>query len=389
MKKLNEQIVEYVKELYQKGNSTNDIVKIAYDDYKINVSSSTIQKWLKINGALMRNKKEAIRLSKRKHLPINEIVQLYTKNRVSLTKLSKMYKSHKTTLHKILAENNVRIRTSEEVIMSNRKFERHSFGNNDNEKAYLIGFTEGDITAFRKSKYTIGLRTHSTHKSFAELVKNCFCACGNVKVGPAKNKTFGGYMWRITVYLDNSFDFLLPAERKELIREILSTDKSGVFMHFLAGLIDSDGSLIVRKVYDNFQFLIRIFGEDTELIKGVENRLKSLGFKPHLDLSFKKGHIRKYGNTALRYNHDYFTLELSNKKDVTKLLENLPIRHSEKTPKKDLIIQITTSKLNGWDDIKSGLDTLKENNEENVRTGLLEAEEMFTRLHPKTDNRKP
>ena len=68
-------------------------------------------------------------------------------------------------------------------------------------------------------------------------------------------------MWRITVYLDNSFDFLLPDKRKEFIREILSTDKTGIFMHFLAGLIDSDGSLIVRKVYINFQFLIRIFGK--------------------------------------------------------------------------------------------------------------------------------
>ena len=108
-----------------KGNSTNDLVKIAYEKHKISVSSSTIQKWLKINGTLMRNKEESIKLSKRKHLPINEIIRMYTKNRVSLTNLGKIYKSSKATLHKILVENSVRIRTSEEVITVNRKFDRH------------------------------------------------------------------------------------------------------------------------------------------------------------------------------------------------------------------------------------------------------------------------
>lgn len=283
--------------------------------------------------------------------------------------------------HEILGENNIRVRTSEEVITSNRKYKRTSFNSSGNEKAYLIGFTEGDITVFKKSKYTIGLITHSTHNSFTDLIKRCFSRYGNVKISPAKNKSFGGYMWRITTYLDNSFDFLLPSERKKFVEELSNSQYEG-FLHFLAGLIDSDGSIIIRKVYNNFQFVIRIFGENAILLKGIKNKLESLGFKPHLDTTFKLGHTRKYENIILRYNNNYSTLELSNRKDILRLIKDLPIRHSEKIPKKDLIIQITKNKFKNWSEIKDDIEKIREKIDEDLREGLGHAEELYAKLHP-------
>ncbi|MBI2148764.1 LAGLIDADG family homing endonuclease [Candidatus Woesearchaeota archaeon] len=344
--------IEEIKSLYINGLSTNEIKVHLFEKKDINISSVIIRRKLKKCGIKIRNNIEAIKLSKRKHLPTKEIINLYVNQGLSLRKIARLFLSNKATVHKILEENKIYVRNNRESNISIGYIkEKKKFALSLKEKAYLFGLVGGDLTPIRKSDYTLKLITHTTHPAFARLLKETF-----EKYGPFSNNLNKNNEFRCSAYLDlESFSFLLDSKKDEMPNWI---DNKNLF-DFLAGFIDSDGSIMIKKRDKNFGYYIRFYGENLNLLKEVKVSLEKSGYKSSMHKNHYKGEVRNYNRKEFRYNKDYYALEIYKKWQVLDILPRLPIRHEEKISKKDLIFSIEKRGLKSWLEIEEELINLK------------------------------
>ncbi|MCK4496624.1 MAG: LAGLIDADG family homing endonuclease [Candidatus Aenigmarchaeota archaeon] len=336
MVKLTSDILESATNFYLNDNSVNETTKFILQEYDIKISYGGLRKQLKKLG-IVRDNITAIKISKRKHLPINKIIELYTEKLISLKKLAKMFHSSKRTIHKILEENDIAVRNQDEGIrLANTKHTKLPFDGDVNEKAYLIGLVRGDLTPLKKSKYTLRLTTGSTHPLFLQLLQTLFKKYGPSYIYPVRDK-ISGYQWRIGIELDMaSFNFLLEGKKK--INNLWSDKNS--FLHFLAGIIDSDGSVYIRKTGKYVQYIVRVFGQDVKLLEEIRKSFNLMGFNPILYISSKKGETRNHMKSVITYNKDYYILELCRKEDVRRLLKILPLRHPERIARKEIMLDL-------------------------------------------------
>lgn len=371
--KITKEVLDEIEKMYINGNSINDIRIDMRKLYGLNVSTDGIRKRLR-KITKLRDRREAIKLAKRKHLPKENIIKLYSENQYSLKRIARMFKSDKKTLGKILRENNIDIRNNEtSTRLANIKYKRLPFNQNQDQRAYLLGLVEGDMTAFKKSKYTIRVITNTTHLVFAQHIKRKFEDYGYVRIFPSKNRSLGSYMWCVQVDLDNSFDFLLPGNR---INEIENCISSNSFFHFLAGFIDSDGSVIIRKSGKYFQSVIRAFGQNIDILSKLRNKLESLGYASSLLKNSPKG-----GGKTWIYKEDYFVLEIYKKEDVFRLLSILPIEHPEKVSKKTLAMNLINNRTISWIDVEPLIRNLQNEISKEILESISLAEKEYVANH--------
>ena len=114
--KLNPYLKE-IKELYINGKSVKEIREFINIKYSLKLSLEVYRRKIKKLN-IMRSNSEAIKLSSRKHLPIKEIIYLYTNDGLSLRQIAKLFISNKKTIHKILCENGIYVRNSRESQIS-------------------------------------------------------------------------------------------------------------------------------------------------------------------------------------------------------------------------------------------------------------------------------
>ena len=127
----------------------------------------------------------------------------------------------------------------------------------------------------------------------------------------------------------------------------------------MAGFIDSDGSVILKKSGKYFQYVIRFFSQNLGFLHEIKRRLENLGY----DLSIHKNHKigdKSYNNGILfKYNKDYYVLETYKKAQTLDLLNKIPIKHPEKIAKRDLIYKINKSVFVRWQDVEKEVKELK------------------------------
>jgi len=315
-----------------------------------------------------------------KNLPLNELIKLYKNQNYSLRKLSKKYNISRPTLKDILIKNSIQLRSNHDAIkLSNQKHKRNSFSNDNIERAYLAGFVEGDITAFRKSKYTIRLITNSTHDDFLHNFSKAFGNYGYVRISPRKNKTFENYMWCVSADLDNSFSFLLPENRKLEIPELINSNKY-IFLGFLAGYFDAEGSILIKKIRENIQYCLRLSTQNLDLLKLICYNLKHMGVKSIIYKNFSKGNSRLANKIKITYNNDYFALEIFRKSDVKYLLEILPLTHPEKVSKKKLVLRFISENFTKWNQVQPSFFQLKDEIKAKTNTSIGRAKTMYEKL---------
>ena len=138
------------------------------------------------------------------------------------------------------------------------------------------------------------------------------------------------------------------------------------FFVFLAGFIDSDGSVMIKKSGKYFRFVIRFFGEDLELLEKVRERLKEGGYNTSMHKNHSKGEIRYHKGVKFVYNEDYYILETYKKDEALGLIGEIPIRHPEKIAKKLLMEKIYGQKTIFWKDVEKEVKALKEKIKESV-----------------------
>jgi len=171
-------------------------------------------------------------------VPESKLIELYVEKKLSTWKIEKILKISRSTVHrKLKSMKKIRTRSQAHII-----YERRSFDGSLKEKAYIIGFSLGDLRArkFYKNSETIFVDCGSTKIDQINLFKNLFEKYGKVWTGKPDSK---GRI-QMQVLLNMSFEFLLNCE-KEFYKWIDGNPK--YFIHFLAGFTDAEGSIFLRK----------------------------------------------------------------------------------------------------------------------------------------------
>jgi len=271
----------------------------------------------------------------------------------SIRAVSRKLGISRTAIRRSLVGSNIHIMDSRSAQLSIGYItEKNKFVLSSREKAYLYGLVMGDLTPVRKSNYTLKLITHSTHRTFMELLCKTFEKYGQSNYRETKSKT----MFRFQSHIDlESFSFLLDS-KNEIIPNWIHSDN---FFDFLAGFIDSDGSVILRKSGKYFQFVIRFFGQNLNLLIEVKTRLEVLGYDVSIHKGHSKGDLSYHKCIKFEYNKDYFTLETYKKSQTIDLLKKIPIRHPEKIAKREMIFNINNRNVIYWKDVETEVKELK------------------------------
>lgn len=376
--KLPENILREIIPFYLNNHTLKETSEEVYKKYNIRISPHGIKKRLVKAEVRMRSREEFTKLFLVKKLPkeiVKYITKLYTKDRLPIRKIAKKLKINRTLITRTLKESKVKIMENEKATrLTNTKHKKLKFRENYNEKAYLTGLKLGDLYTSQISKYTLGVNTGTTHTSFLNLLQLVFKKYGPIWIYPIKNKK--QYSWNIHMYLDlKSFNFLLNKNIK------LNSFSKESFFHFLAGLIDSDGSIIIRKAGKYFQYIIRIFNQDTNLLNIIKNQLNLLGFKTNFYINNKKGKILVSRYITAKCNKDNYVLELSQKKQVIKLLKQLPIKHPEKILVKKNIFNIYEQNKIYYKDIEKRIKNTRNKINTEVKLSITKAKKAYNLKH--------
>lgn len=226
-----------------------------------------------------------------------------------------------STIIRYLDELGVKRRDSSQA---HTKYQKRQFTGTELERAYLLGFTRGDVGVTRSYRLIV-LATGSTHPAQLDLFTSLFAPYGPVNTYPTISKMVG-FEWGISAALDSSFAFLLLQRH---------TDPSGVlgkeaWMSYLAGLFDAEGSLWI-KGDRSFTPFWSLTNSDSRVLDWTMLYLGELGLHPFRERPTSEGVGRVW---------------LCRREEVVALLRRLPIRHPEKKAKARIILDQRTKP---WD----------------------------------------
>jgi len=237
------------------------------------------------------------------------------------------------------------------------------------EQAYLKAFARGDLDVRRVSSLAILVSATTTHPDFVSLFASLFRTYGPVYTYPVYDKA-RGYRWKVAARLDLSFSFML--EQKGSPCTSFSSKKE--FFAWLAGIIDSDGSVGIIHSGNYARLNLQISNQDVSLLDYVRIELGREGF-------FVTGPYRNYikGQKTrtwhIRYNADMFYLLLQRGEDVRRLLPMMPLRHSEEKKRRELALRLPIPAL--WKIVGEQVEDLKREIAEGVADSVSRAEDAY------------
>lgn len=303
--------------------STRAVAKV------LGCGNGTVSRYLRFFGISTEHSK-----IKKVEIPKQELIDLYIKKRKPSTAIAKIYNCSDNLVLRRLREYQIPARSITEAHM---KYSKRDFDGNFEEKAYLLGFRIGDlhIRKFSSSGETIAVECASSIKAQLNLIKSLFADYGAVVASPPNGKEIR----RITCYVNSSFRFLLT-KRKKVPKWVMKREE--LFLNFLAGYIDAEGSFITRS--GGTSALFRLGSCDLLILQQIYKQLTLMGLKRlHLYKDRLAGSVtfirigvdkdrRRTKDKKCFLNKDYWRLELSEKKSLLLLLNLLEpyLRHKEK-----------------------------------------------------------
>lgn len=285
----------YIKQ----GLSTYQIAKL------LGFSQATIYKLLVQNKIPLRESGR-----KRVIIPEKDIRKLYLEKKFSSRRIAKIYGCAYSTIDRKIKKSNVTIRNR---AVAHIKTNRISFSGDLTEKAYLIGLRIGDLRVRKryKNSETISIDCASTKSDQINLVKSLFSKYGNVWI--SKPRQSGKI--QIECGVDKSFSFLLK-NLNSIPSWVLR--KKRLFLSFLAGFSDAEGSFFITKRDNSAIFSL---GNYNKILLGqIREKLVSLKIGGRLFRSVKKGYKGKDG---YYHRQDYWILSISRKLDLHRLIKLL------------------------------------------------------------------
>jgi len=228
------------------------------------------------------------------------------------------------------------------------KHPRKSLSKNNMEKAYLLGLCAGDVSACKRTPFTVELTTSTTRPAMINLFYNVFGKYGHCIQWPRKSNI--SFQWALYCGLDKSFTFLLD-------KSLEVPKENNLFYSFLAGYTDAEGCWSITRSHD-----VRIFIRfllttgDLEILKKIKEKLENDGYNPRFRCIPVKN---KYKSKKLRRTKTLYELSLYRKEEVVSLAKKLLSfsKHEEKIDKIKLILRIKNKKY--WSEVESELKEFK------------------------------
>lgn len=282
---------------------------------KLKCNPGTVRKWLIIYRIPIR-KKKFIKISK------NYLENLYYKKRLSLKKIGKLQGFTAPGIFKTCRKFGMNLRTGPET--SKYYLQRANFNNNKTSKAYLIGFRVGDLHV-RQNYHLIKVGMGTTKKVQLKLFISLFKNYGKVYIGGQDKRE----AWHPEVYLNRSFNFLVPKYRK--IPQWVCESKR-YFLNFLAGYTDAEGNI---GCYPRARFKLASY--DYGILRDMGKYLKKY-FQIFPTLNLEK-------NDRMIHNKDTLVLRINRMSSLLKILTLLKPLLKHKKRKNDLNIAIQNIKL--------------------------------------------
>ena len=248
------------------------------------------------------------------------------------------------------------------------KHERRAFDGTVEDRAYMTGFKNGDLTAWQVSGTAVMVTSSTTHRAFADLFQQLFERYGHVYQYPMFEEG-KGYKWKLGVRLNNSFRFLLKTS-VEAAQEF-AKDRSA-FLSWLAGMIDSDGNIHTSASQGHPRVKLGIYNSNVSLLETIISESRRIQYSfdgPYL--LKEKGTVTPFG---IIYTKDLWHIDIQQTHQALQLLLELPVRHLEKVQRKTLALQVAHRP---WNEIEVELLELKKRIREDVAKFRREAEASF------------
>jgi len=279
----------------------------------------------------IRTKSAARRLLFNINIPEKDLTELYIQRKMSAIEIAKKFGCNPGLIRSRLREYKIPVRSIQEALpLSNRpKYPQYNFSGNLGEKAYLIGFRQGDLHAEAASKNSssVFINVGSTKPELIKIVEQSFSPYGHIwKSEPDKD----GVVY-IRCSLNRTFDFLLA--KKDLIEPWILRNKN-YFAAFLAGYVDAEGTFCIYNGKDG-NFSIR--SQDKNILHQIQNKLielKILCRPPRL--------VRRKGTRDIRgtiSNENIWGLWIYRKDALLKLIDLLApyLKHADKQKRMKIV----------------------------------------------------
>lgn len=228
-------------------------------------------------------------------IPYSVLKGLYVDKKLSSRKIAKIYNCAYSTIDRKIKERGFKIRNRAQAHIV---YARRSFSGNLFEKAYLIGFTMGDLRVRKiyKDSETIVIDCASTMPEQIKLIKDLFEPYGRVWASKMDRKG----RRQIQAQLDLSFDFLFNLDGKI---DYWILNNKDYFLHFLAGFTDAEGSFFIS----SGKAFYSLGNYNKKILDEIYKKLMQLGIRcsqPRSDnkkgYRDKQGYIRRQSCWTLR-----------------------------------------------------------------------------------------
>lgn len=303
--------------------------------------------------------------------------RLHNEDGLSLLQISKQVGKSYTKIWGLFNALNIETRTPGQAnthsARSRTKTKRTPFRGTEEDQAYMTGFANGDLTAWQVSGTAVMVTSSTTHPAFARLFRELFEEYGPVYQYPMYEEV-KGYKWKVATRVDNSFQFLLrpPVESLNLAAKDQET-----FKCWLAGLIDSDGTINVTNNRGYARLSVGLFNEDGELLESIGRVLLDSGYHPSGPyMTHRRGTKSRSG---IVYNADMWSLEVQGRDDAQRLLSSLPLRHNEKVRRRALATAVRPAQE--WSEVKDEVIAMRQAIHREVDTFVKQAEEDYIARH--------
>jgi hypothetical protein len=280
---------------------------------------------------------------------------LHNGKRVSLLRISKDTGKSYTAIWGLCRALGIQTRSVAEAqansAASRSKHKRTPFGGSEEERAYMLGFKNGDLTAWQVSGTAVMVTSTTTHPAFSEVFRSLFGRYGHVYEYPMDEEG-RGYKWKVGVRLDNSFRFLIQSQEASL--EGVSKSRRE-FLAWFAGIVDSDGHVRVTNSSGYARAVIAVYSTNRTFL--VKLRDLSAGLGVHFDgphLTAKEGTTTPKGIT---YRKDFSNIAVQRSAEAQSLLGELPLRHAEKLERRRLALSLNPATR--WEEVDGRVSEVK------------------------------
>lgn len=294
------------------------------------LSMSAIAKLYGCTHATIVNYFKYFNLHSRGHLglrkPIStsesQLRDLYETKKFYLDDIAKKLNCSRRGLIKRMHKYSIKLRGN--AVRKHWRYKKKSFDGILEEKAYMIGFRLGDLNV-KNTNQVVVVRGSTTIPAQVKLIESLFSKYGGVSTTIAKRGTY-----EQNIFLDRSFDFLLP--KHDRIEEwIYNCPRCS--LAFIAGYTDAEGHICVRKYKNGCTasgFEIQTY--DKNIIRQIWEVLNKLNINsPRPSISKPAGYISSNG---VKHNGDTWRISIYSKEAVWKLTNYMEhsMRHGNKTP---------------------------------------------------------